>query len=465
MAVKWTEADGTERILQGYLRSAPPKGTKTYDKKKSKVSRLPAKVDLRPHMTRIEDQGQTSSCTANATAGAYEYLLKRHQGEARDVSRLYMYYNGRYMRDPNNIQDSGVMISDVIQGLKEYGACTEKTWDFNIKNINKEPYQKAYDEGATFLIEETRMVPVDLEAWKSALAEGNPIIFGLALFRSFYNHKKPGVVPHPTRNEMSLAKHSGHAMLCVGYSDPDQMFIVRNSWGTNWGDRGYCYIPYAYIMNPNYNYGDSWIIERLEVLEPDEESWSEDQESVLPEVATVLSEMDDETYEALLEGMGEVPFEQRLALIFLTAVGMDGEMSEEELEIIKTHLAPVLEVTGGSPNTAGVLRAAKKRLGDDDLLNESIDLIWEYFDYDVLARITQQVEEAAAADGMARKERKFIDALIAKWQEGLEEAGEEEHEEEPEEAQEAAEGEDFVETLVDAAFDFFFGEDDGKGRK
>lgn len=462
MAGKWTAADGTERILKGYQRSAPGKGTKTYDSKKASIKRLPPKVDLRPFMTRVEDQGQTSSCTANATAGAYEYLLKRHMGEAKDISRLYMYYNARYVRDPDAIEDAGARISDVIEGLKQYGACTEDTWTFDPDYINEEPYQEAYDEGSTFLIEEARMVPVDLESWKTALAEGNPIIFGLALFSSFDKHKKPGVVPTPTKTEVSREDHSGHAMLCVGYSDPDKVFIVRNSWGHAWGDKGYCYIPYAYMMNPEYNYGDSWIIERLEVLEPDEETWVEDEESVLPEVATVLSEMDEETYGALLEGMGEVPFEQRLALIFLTAVGMDGETSDEEMEIVKEHLRPVLEVTGGSPNTGGVLRAAKKLLGDEDLLNESIDVIWQYFDYDVLARIAQQVEEAASADGLARKERKFIDELNARWQEGAEEATEEEAEETPEET---TEGEGFVETLVDAAFDFFFGGDDDKGKR
>jgi C1A family cysteine protease len=46
-------------------------------------------------------------------------------------------------------------------------------------------------------------------------------------------------------------------MLCVGYSDPDRVFIVRNSWGSDWGDKGYCYIPYDYLMSEKYNDGDS----------------------------------------------------------------------------------------------------------------------------------------------------------------------------------------------------------------
>lgn len=332
-----------------------------------------------------------------------------------------MYYNARYISDPEDITDEGSMIFNTIEGLKQYGACAEPTWAFDPDYVNEEPHQESYDEGASFLIESAKLVPVDLETWKTVLAQGQPIIFGLSLFDSFDKQRKPGLVPAPTAREASREEHAGHAMLCVGYSDPDEVFIVRNSWGEDWGDKGYCYIPYRYMMSPEYNDGDCWIIERLEVLPPDQSAWSEDDESVLPEISTVLAEMDEEEYAALLEGMGEYPFEQRLALIFLTAVGMDGETSQDELEVVKTYLAPVLEQTGGNPNALGVLRAARKLLDDEDLLEESIDLFWEYFDYDVLASLTNQIEEAASADGLARLERKFIDNLTARWQEGRDE--------------------------------------------
>lgn len=48
--------------------------------------KLPPKVDLRPLMTQVENQGQLSSCTANAIAGAYEYLLKKHLVKSIDIS-------------------------------------------------------------------------------------------------------------------------------------------------------------------------------------------------------------------------------------------------------------------------------------------------------------------------------------------------------------------------------------------
>jgi C1A family cysteine protease len=55
----------------------------------------------------------------------------------------------------------------------------------------------------------------------------------------------------------------GHAVLCVGYDDATQRFIVRNSWGSNWGQAGYFTIPYAYLLNENLA-DDFWTISLVE---------------------------------------------------------------------------------------------------------------------------------------------------------------------------------------------------------
>ena len=100
-------------------------------------------------------------------------------------------------------------------------------------------------------------VPVDLQAMKHCLAEGYPFVFGLALFESFDMARRLGRVPLPSEEEWGRESHGGHAMLCVGYKDTAQVFIVRNSWGADWGDNGYCYIPYAYMTNPDF-ISDVW---------------------------------------------------------------------------------------------------------------------------------------------------------------------------------------------------------------
>ena len=53
----------------------------------------------------------------------------------------------------------------------------------------------------------------------------------------------------PQHNDSS---QGGHAILIVGFDDNRQLFIVRNSWGADWGDRGYCYFPYSYVLDSNY---------------------------------------------------------------------------------------------------------------------------------------------------------------------------------------------------------------------
>jgi len=409
-------ADGLERIVKGYKPSKPRPGATVFQPAKAGVSRLPAKVDLREHLTPVEDQGGTNSCSANATAGAFEYLFKRHHGVRRDVSRLYIYYNGRYVADADNIEDEGSTLSDIIDGVKEYGACTETTWKFKEDAVNDEPDGEAYDEGATFVVHDAERVPTNLKAWKTALAAGHPIIFGVSLFSSFDKHRKPGLVPMPSSTETSRGDHAGHAMLAVGYSDADKVFIVRNSWGRSWGDKGHCYMPYDYLMNPEYNFDDSWVLKGVEEVTPDEEGWSDDEDSVLPSSADVIASMDDETWAAFLEEMGETPFEQRLALLFLAAVGADGKISDAELEIVAEHLTPVLEAIGGNQNAKGVLKQAKKLLDDEALLEETKDVIWNNFDYDVLHRIIEQLTEAASADGFGKAERAFIDDLYAYWE-------------------------------------------------
>lgn len=441
-----TRPDGTERRVSGYRYAAPRPGTKLYSSARGRVERLPPKVDLRPQMTAVENQGETSSCVANAVAGAYEYLVKRHLGEdAYDVSRLFIYYNARAASGCEG-EDAGSVIGDAIEGLREHGACSEGTWPFDEEAVIEEPTEDAYEEAARFLVEDVQNIPTDLVAWRSCLAEGNPIIFGVSLFNSFDSHRKKGLVPVPTNKETARESHSGHAMLCVGYSDPDQLFIVRNSWGTDWGDGGYCYIPYSYLMNAKFNDGDSWIIRRLENVDFDESTWGDDS-SIVGELDSELANMDEEAYREMLDALGDVPLESRLALIFLHGAGADGDIADEELQGIARYLEGVLEKLGSRYNAEKVLRRALKLLDDDSPLQESIELLGTHLPKSALAGITAHLREIAGSDGLAEEEETFVNELVEAWQiaegdEGYEEAGDEEEGEEEEGDEEEGDEED-----------------------
>ncbi|MFT3774173.1 MAG: C1 family peptidase [Minicystis sp.] len=446
----FSRPDGSQRKVSGYRYQAPRASAKRYAAAQSHVANTPPKVDLRPLLTAVEDQGELSSCVANAVAGAYEYLVKRHRGdEAYDVSRLFVYYNGR-AKSGSERDDGGMIIADAIDSLRTEGACSEKTWPYNPATVNKKPSREAYDEAAQFLVEDMQLVPLKLDAWKRALAEGYPIIFGISLYESFDKQKKKGLVPLPSPRESSRESHGGHAMLCVGYSDPDRVFIVRNSWGTTWGDRGYCYIPYEYLMNDKYNDGDSWIIRQLENVNLDEGTWGDD-ESLIGDFDSELAKMADDDYAAMIDAMGSVHLETRLALIFLHAAGADGEVSDEELRGIAQYLTGVLQRLGSDYDAERVLRQAKKHLGNERLHDESVELFGEHVPQTMLASILSSLREIVGTDDVSDEEEDYLAMLVEAWQveegesedeEGEDEESDDEDDEDEDEDEEGDEDED-----------------------
>ncbi|MFD2520565.1 C1 family peptidase [Emticicia soli] len=283
MSIEFKQKDGTVSALKGYSYMAASPAAENY-KPSSQVKKasLPQKVDLRPFMTAVENQKNLSSCTANATAGAYEYLAKKHlKNRAFEVSRLFVYYNAR-LRAGSEIKDKGSYIQYAIDSLHKMGACTEETWPYDTKKVNDKPHTNTYEEAANFKVQESKYVPTDLKAWKQCLSEGYPIIFGIALFKGFDScTQNKGIVPMPSPDEATRQAHGLHAMLCVGYSEVDQMFIVRNSWGEQWGDKGYCYMPYDYVINSKLNMGDSWMIARTAPIPDFEDTWVNDKRSVV----------------------------------------------------------------------------------------------------------------------------------------------------------------------------------------
>jgi hypothetical protein len=432
--------DGSQRKVAGYRYAAPRPGAQRYESSEEGGENLPPKVDLRSHMTKVEDQGQLSSCVANAVAGAYEYLVKRHCGEdAYDVSRLFIYYNARAREDATD-EDGGAIIADAIESLRESGACSEETWPYEPDNVSAEPSAEAFEEAAGFLVEDMKLVPTTAAAWKSALAEGYPIIFGISLFESFDKHKRRGVVPLPSPRESSRESHGGHAMLCVGYSDPDRVFIVRNSWGEDWGDKGYCYIPYDYLMNPKFNDGDSWIIRRLEGLEDDGGTWGDDQ-SLIGDMDTELSKLSDEDFHAMIDAMGKVPLETRMAVVFLRTAGADGDVSEDEIAQLGGYFGKLLERLGSPYDAKKVIFAALKLLKEHEskVVRESIGLLGAHLPQTMLASMLTSLREIVGVDEVSEEEEEMLATLVQAWQIDESSTGEDGEEEESEEDEESEE--------------------------
>ena len=224
---------------------------------------LPAFVDLRSHLTPVEDQGEVGSCTANALAGALEYLEKRTNGAEGRVSRLFIYWNERDV-EGSTAEDHGAALSDGIKVLKGDGACSEDTWEYSKDNVFEQPADEAYAEAKDHTIDEAHKVQIELHDMRHCLSEGYPFVFGLDVYDAFQDEGAHGRITTP---DPDTHQHcGGHAMLAVGYSDKDQVFLVRNSWGPDWGDSGYCYIPYEYLASSKYC-RDAWTIRKAHNLD------------------------------------------------------------------------------------------------------------------------------------------------------------------------------------------------------
>jgi C1A family cysteine protease len=210
----------------------------------------------------VEDQGQLGSCTANALVGMLEYLEIAHKIPFADLSRLFVYYNERVIEHCVN-EDSGAMLRDGIKTLVKQGVCLETHWPYKIAKFAMKPPTSCYREALNHqALSYQRILTID--EMRACLADGYPFVFGFSVYESFESQEvaRTGIVPMPKSEEMQLG---GHAVLAVGYSDAMKRFIVRNSWGMDWGIQGYFMMPYKYLADRNLS-DDFWTVKAAENL-------------------------------------------------------------------------------------------------------------------------------------------------------------------------------------------------------
>ncbi len=219
---------------------------------------LPSSVDLRAGCSPVEDQGDLGSCTANALVGALEFLEVKAGGAFSDLSRLFVYYNERAI-EGTAASDSGAFLRDGIKSLAKQGVCAEPAWPYLIKQFAKKPTATCYTQARKHLITSYHRLNT-IDDMRSCLAEGYPFVFGFTVFEYFESPqmKASGVLPMPKPKEANVG---GHAVMAVGYDHKAQTFLIRNSWATDWGKKGYFTMPYAYLGDRNYS-DDFWTVRK-----------------------------------------------------------------------------------------------------------------------------------------------------------------------------------------------------------
>ncbi len=228
------------------------------------ASSLPATVDLRKWCSPVENQGQIGSCTANAGIGVVEYFENRAFGKYLNASRLFLY---KATRDFAKLSgDSGAFLRSTMGALALFGVPPEDYWPYTDKSpdFDKEPPAFCYSfasnyKSVKYFRHDSNELSKDavLESVKKSLAGGIPSMFGFTVYNSISQAAKTGKIPFPGKNEKILG---GHAIVAVGYDNKMKIknttsesetvgaLLIRNSWGAEWGDKGYGWLPYDCVL-------------------------------------------------------------------------------------------------------------------------------------------------------------------------------------------------------------------------
>ena len=225
---------------------------------------LRSKVDLRQWCSGIEDQRALGSCTAQAAVGIVEYFERRAFDRHVNGSRLFVYKATRNLLGLTG--DTGAWLRNAMGALTFCGVPPEQYWPYTDADpdFDQEPPAFVYAvadnyEALRYFCHDpaggNRSADKVLATVKWFLAAGVPSMFGFWGFPSFdYSNVKGG---NPCPGEQSVW---GHAIVAVGYDDKLKIkntqcnkettgaLLIRNSWGTGWGDRGYGWLPYDYVL-------------------------------------------------------------------------------------------------------------------------------------------------------------------------------------------------------------------------
>ena len=228
---------------------------------------LPKVVDQRRWCPPIEDQADIGSCTANAGVGLVEYYERKAFGRHIDASRLFLYKVTRNLMHAKG--DTGAYLRTTMGALVLFGVPPEEYWPYTSQDpyYDQEPPAFCYSFAQSYqAIKYLRLDPVWtpreelLSKIKEFLAAGLPSIFGFTVYNSAMEQATydKGKIAYPCQGEKPLG---GHAIMAVGYDDEIEIkngacedlatagaLLIRNSWSEEWGDKGYGWLPYEYVL-------------------------------------------------------------------------------------------------------------------------------------------------------------------------------------------------------------------------
>ena len=257
-------------------------------RKSNALQAPPPSVDLRPWCSPVENQGSLGSCTAHAAMGVVEYYERRAFGKHLDGSRLFVYKATRNLLGVTG--DTGAWLRNTMAALVACGVPNERYWPYtdSAPEFDREPSQFVYAvadnfEALKYFCHDPlgRNLPAKtvVDSIKKYLAARIPSMFGFWGYASFDSGDQAGHIPLPSDAELSGDPEWGHAIVAVGYDDTHKItnttsnkstlgaFLIRNSWGPAWGQAGYGWLPYDYVLKGGAM--DFWSLLKMEYVDTD----------------------------------------------------------------------------------------------------------------------------------------------------------------------------------------------------
>ena len=245
----------------GWVRDIPDPRDNHFTPPPELKNKLPGSVDLRPQCPPVYDQKAINSCTAQAIAGAVQFDLTK-QGIADFVpSRLFIYYNERAARNVV-CADCGSTPREGIKTVASMGDCPEELWPYHPRKFAVKPPRICFKKARKYRAVKYQRISRNLNHFKGCLASGHPFVFGMIVHDSFQSFDKDAVryTGHLRLPKRDDKVEGGHAVVAVGYNEKNQWFIVRNSFGADWGMKGYFTVPYEYLTREDLS-ADFWVID------------------------------------------------------------------------------------------------------------------------------------------------------------------------------------------------------------